>query len=36
MLLNIIAVYIAGGYLQGFLQRRDLCKACMDSGHLWY
>lgn len=31
--LNITAIYTASEHLQGVLQRKDLCKACMDSGH---
>lgn len=26
-------IYTASEHLQGVLQRKDLCKACMDSGH---
>lgn len=31
--LSITAVYTPSEHLQGVLQRKDLCKACMDSGH---
>lgn len=33
VLLSITALYTASEHLHGVLQRKDLCKACMDSGH---